>query len=92
MQLYADAFHFACTSDTTGELEPWESDQQGMSWGCGGSRACPMNYTCRELTGSFHLSENHAGFDNVGAAMLTAFQVCMAASLPSYKPAFVIAH
>jgi hypothetical protein len=89
MQLYSDAFHFACTHDTTGNLEPWESHQQGMPWGCGGQRACPTNYSCTEYKANspgkqgslFHLSEHLAGFDNIGAAMLTVFQVCIDANL-----------
>ena len=79
VQLYSDSFHFACINDVTGELEPWESDVQGFTWGCGGSRLCPANFTCADLPGSVSLSENLAGFDNVGAAMLTAFQVSMLA-------------
>ena len=75
VQLYSDAFHFACVSDITGEMEPWQPDDQGFTWGCGGSRSCPASFTCKELSGGFSLSENVAGFDNVGAAMLTAFQV-----------------
>lgn len=73
MQLYSDAYHYSCISDATGNLE--HSEVPGMSWGCGGNRACPENFTCTELAESSSLSEDVAGFDNVGAAMLTAFQV-----------------
>ena len=90
VQLYSDAFHFACISDVTGELEPWESDDQGFTWGCGGSRSCPANLTCADLPGSSSISEDVVGFDNVGAAMLTAFQVSLFAHCYTVYPQCVL--
>lgn len=77
MQLYSNAYHFACANNMTGALKTSGSEEQAVLVGCGGSRVCPANYTCIELSESSSMSENVAGFDNIGSAMLTAFQVRM---------------
>lgn len=75
MQLFSEPYHHACTNDESGEREAAGLDDMGQ-WGCGGARSCPQNYTCSWISSEDVLQQNVAGFDNVGAAMLTAFQVC----------------
>jgi Ion transport protein len=72
-QLFAQAYHQACVNVSTGETEIHHI-RQGQ-WGCGGSRTCPANYTCSQIDES-PLIHDVAGFDNVGFALLTAFQAC----------------
>ena len=75
MQIFSEPYHHACVSDASGEREAAGTDSMGQ-WGCGGARNCPHGYTCTFLAHDNVLYQNVAGFDNIGAAMLTAFQVC----------------
>jgi Ion transport protein len=49
-----------------------------LQWGCG-NRQCPDGHACAQIEIS-PLVYNVAGFDNVGTALLTAFQVSTIAS------------
>lgn len=75
MQLFSEPYHRACLHDISGAREAEGQENMGQ-WGCGGARDCPQNYTCGFVPASDALEHSVAGFDNVGAAMLTAFQVC----------------
>jgi hypothetical protein len=74
MQLFSESYHLACIDDVTGIREKVGTPQP-YQWGCGGYRDCPSGYTCKEIAGMAGLTDNVAGFDHVGSAMLTAFQV-----------------
>lgn len=58
----------------TGNPEFLDSSQ-AASWGCGGGRSCPLGFECMYHADPPFFEYRVAGFDNVGAAMLTAFQV-----------------
>eukprot|EP00803_Ostreobium_quekettii_P000831 evm.model.scf_222.3 EVM.evm.TU.scf_222.3 scf_222:23899-25048(+) len=71
IQMFMSVYHKACVGDATGTLEipPGENQDE---LGCGGSRSCPTGFRCQY----FHTGTNlhTAGFDNIGASMLTIFQ------------------
>lgn len=72
MQLFAVPLHRVCLDNET--QNPVDADQaRQYEWGCGGSRSCPHGSSCIETIGQE--SPNIAGFDNIGQAMLSAFQV-----------------
>jgi hypothetical protein len=73
MQLFSQTYHHACLDDMNGEQEAVGLREMGQ-WGCG-VRKCPQNYTCTIVSTEGILKHNVAGFDNIGAAMLTSFQV-----------------
>lgn len=76
MQLFANAFHYQCYHDVTGEAENdiMGTDGEPSQLGCGGVRECPEGFSClfTEDTSPFM---GTAGFDNIGLGMLTMFQV-----------------
>jgi hypothetical protein len=69
MLLFQEAYHHACVSDADGSLllatacEPFAC----------GYRACPAGYACIKRQQAYPATA--PGFDNIGAAMLTVFEV-----------------
>lgn len=91
MQLFSETYHHACVDDVSGEREAAGTEDMGQ-WGCGGARNCPENYTCTFVSTEDVLYQNVAGFDNIGAAMLTAFQVCNSPRTTAPSPRHVSPH
>lgn len=75
LQIFADAYHRRCVSVETGMPEFLRASE-AAAWACGGARTCPPGYACEYHADPPYFQYRVAGFDNVGAAMLTAFQVC----------------
>jgi hypothetical protein len=70
MLLFQDAFHHACVDDATGAVA--QGPEEGSVRACG-FKACPTGYTCQQSDSAY--PSNAPGFDNIGLAMLTVFQV-----------------
>lgn len=69
MLLFQDAYHYACVDAATGAL--LETSPQEFR-ACG-HRACPAGFTCEHSDAAY--PSTAPGFDNIGAAMLTVFEV-----------------
>lgn len=71
VQVYSDVYHKACFHNETGELEKALGNSLD-EMGCDGMRSCPNGFSCLEVRRGTNLDV--AGFDNIGASMLTVFQ------------------
>lgn len=68
--LFQEAYHNACINIETGELA--EGSVEGSARSCG-FRACPEGYICQQSDERY--PSVAPGFDNIGLAMLTVFQI-----------------
>jgi hypothetical protein len=75
MQVFAVRFHNICVHPISGaHLDA--TAPRPFEWSCGGARSCPSPYICVSDPDDSSFSKSIAGFDNIGKATLTAFQVC----------------
>ena len=70
MMLFQEAFHNACVHNETGALA--QGAVEGSVRACG-YRACDDGYTCQQSDAPY--PSTAPGFDNIGMAMLTVFEV-----------------
>ena len=70
MMLFQEAFHHACIHNETGT--PAQGVVEGSVRACG-YRACDEGYTCQQSDVAY--TSTAPGFDNIGLAMLTVFEV-----------------
>lgn len=84
MLLFQEAFHNACVNDATGVVA--KGEVEGSVRACG-FRACPEGYTCQQSDDAY--PSTAPGFDNIGLAMLTVFQVSAPQSHQPFKLPFL---
>ncbi|CAG9463932.1 unnamed protein product [Pedinophyceae sp. YPF-701] len=73
VSLFAEAYYRACYDPATDTYEPSPGNSPD-ELGCGGWRSCPAEYPVCANTG-FNTGQEVAGWDNIGVAMLTCFQI-----------------